>query len=356
MIERAAVRFDLPLPPFVLSVDFGIGRGTTVLFGPSGAGKTTLLETIAGIRRPASGEISIGDVVVFSSSREIDLPPERRRIGWLPQDALLFPHLGVERNLRFGAPPRLSADRFRRVVDVLEIGPLLGRHTTALSGGERRRVALGRAILSEPRLLLLDEPLAGVDVALRQRLLPYMRRITQDPEWATPTLLVTHDLAEARSLASVVVLLDGGTVIGQGPPESTLMLPAALAAAEEMGLDNVFEARVVERLAADGVMRVRSVGGLEIVVPNTEGRDVVSVRIGASDVLVATRRPEGLSAQNVVAGRIAEIAAAPRGRLLRVAAGEEMWVKVTARAVSDLDLEPGREIFLIWKAQSSRVS
>jgi molybdate transport system ATP-binding protein len=292
---------------------------------------------------------------VYSSGARIDVPPERRRVGWVPQDALLFPHLDVERNLRFGARRDLAIERFRHIIDALEIGSLLGRRTSALSGGERRRVALGRAILSEPRLLLFDEPLAGVDVGLRHRLLPYLRRITRDPAWSTPTILVTHELAEARALASTIVLLDRGSVIGTGPPESTLLLPTALAAAEEAGVDNVYEAAVVERFPADGVMRVRTAAGLEIVVPSADGPEPITVSIGASDVLVATQRPEGLSAQNVVAGTVAAVAAAPRGRLVRVTAGEDVWVKVTARAVAELRLEPGRQVFLIWKAQSCRV-
>ncbi len=357
MSERARIRIELPLAPFTLSVDFTLPDGTTVLFGPSGAGKTSVLESVAGLRRLRAGEIILDGVMVYSSERGVNLPPEQRRVGYVPQDALLFPHRTVEGNLGFGMRRESPPDRLRRIAQALEIEALLPRRVETLSGGERRRVALGRALLSEPRILLLDEPLAGTDLALRHRLLPYLRRLTEAKEWSLPTLLVTHDIAEARSLASRVILIDQGAVVGSGPAETMMLRPAALAAADEVGLENVFDAEVIERSVADGVMRVRSRRGLEVTVPLVDGRDSVAVGIGAGEILVALRRPEGITAQNIVAGRIEEVAPAPRGRLLRVAAGEELWVTVTARAVSDLGLgiDPGREVFLVFKAQSCRV-
>ena len=176
------------------------------LFGPSGAGKTTLLESIAGIRRPSRGEIAVDGVTLFSSARNIDVPARHRRIGYVPQDALLFPHMSVRGNLLFGATStRLE---LANVAEMLEIAPLLDRRTQGLSGGERQRVALGRALMTHPALLLMDEPLAAVDRARRERILPYLLRIRR--ELHVPLVYVTHDARELEQIADrVLVLIDG---------------------------------------------------------------------------------------------------------------------------------------------------
>lgn len=176
------------------------------LFGPSGAGKTTLLEAIAGIRQPTRGEIIVDGVTLFSSARGINVPPRHRRIGYVPQDALLFPHMSVRGNLLFGATS--SKLEMATVAEMLEIAPLLDRRTQGLSGGERQRVALGRALMTHPALLLLDEPLAAVDRARRERILPYLLRIRQDLR--VPLIYVTHDADELEQLADrILVIADG---------------------------------------------------------------------------------------------------------------------------------------------------
>ena len=176
------------------------------LFGPSGAGKTTLLEAIAGIRKPTRGEIVVGGVTLFSSARGIDVPPRRRRIGYVPQDALLFPHMSVRGNLMFGATT--SKLEIETVAEMLEIAPLLDRRSHGLSGGERQRVALGRALMTHPALLLMDEPLAAVDRARRERILPYLMRIRR--ELHVPLVYVTHDQQELDQIADRVLTLQAG--------------------------------------------------------------------------------------------------------------------------------------------------
>ena len=178
------------------------------LFGPSGSGKTTLLETIAGFRTPTRGEIVVGGVTMFSSAQRVNVAPRHRRIGYVPQDALLFPHMTVRANLLFGAasaPLDLSA-----VADMLEIAGLLDRATQGLSGGERQRVALGRALMTRPALLLMDEPLAAVDRARRERILPYLLRIRR--ELHVPLIYVTHDAPELEQLADRVLVIDDGRI------------------------------------------------------------------------------------------------------------------------------------------------
>ena len=217
---------DLTQGSFVLAAKVRIDARTAALFGPSGAGKTTILDAIAGLRAPARGSIVVNGRVLFASDTGVNVPPHHRHVGYVPQDVALFPHMDVRANLLYGRHPafaKATAGRpaaktpvgrpdFDRVVGMLEIGGLLDRRVTALSGGERQRVALGRALMSGPSLLLLDEPLAAVDVPLRRRILPYLQRVRD--ELTIPIIYVSHDREEVDELADVVVKVEGGRVIG----------------------------------------------------------------------------------------------------------------------------------------------
>ena len=204
------VDIELVQGTFVLTASIRIEARTAALFGPSGAGKTTILDAIAGLRTPRRGSIAIGGRVLFSSDAGINLPPHRRHVGYVPQDVALFPHMNVRGNLLYGRHPGVSPD-LDRVVGMLEIDRLLDRRVTDLSGGERQRVAVGRALMSGPSLLLLDEPLAAVDVPLRRRILPYLQRVRD--ELRIPIVYVSHDRDEVAELAEVVVLVDAGKII-----------------------------------------------------------------------------------------------------------------------------------------------
>ena len=208
---------DIQLVPgsFTLAARIRIDSAATALFGPSGAGKTTILDAIAGLRTPQSGSIAVDGRVLFCAKDRINLPPQQRRVGYVPQDVALFPHMNVRRNLLYGRHPGLSPD-LDRVVGMLEIDRLLDRRVTDLSGGERQRVALGRALMSGPSLLLLDEPLAAVDVPLRRRILPYLLRVRD--HLRVPIVYVSHDREEVEALADVVVRLDAGRVVGVDTP------------------------------------------------------------------------------------------------------------------------------------------
>jgi molybdate transport system ATP-binding protein len=210
---RGVIALDIELAQgsFVLMATVRIDSRAAALFGPSGAGKTTILDTIAGLRTPRRGSIEVDGRVLFSSTGRINLPPHQRRVGYVPQDVALFPHMNVRRNLLYGRHPGVSPD-LDRVVGMLEIERLVDRDVTELSGGERQRVALGRALMSGPSLLLLDEPLAAVDVPLRRRILPYLRRVRD--EVRVPIVYVSHDREEVEELADVVVRVEGGKVTG----------------------------------------------------------------------------------------------------------------------------------------------
>lgn len=201
------LEFTLRQGPFVLDLHEQLAPGITALFGPSGAGKTTTLDAIAGLRRPSAGRIVVGDRVLFDASRGIDLAPHERHIGYVPQDPALFPHMNVRRNVLYGRRPgqKLSLDT---VTTMLEVGTFLDRRVPDLSGGERQRVALARALMSAPDLLLLDEPLAAVDVERRRRILPYLLRVRDD--LGVPVIYVSHDRAEVNQLADRVIELDHG--------------------------------------------------------------------------------------------------------------------------------------------------
>jgi len=202
--------FTLSQGDFTLSLQETLGDGITALFGPSGSGKTTALDAIAGLRRPGRGSIVVGERTLYDAANGRDLPPHLRRIGYVPQDPALFPHMNVRRNVLYGRRPgqRLALET---VSDMLEVGTLLDRRVSDLSGGERQRVALARALMSAPDLLLLDEPLAAVDVERRRRILPYLLRVRD--ELKVPVVYVSHDRAEVDRLADRVIVLDGGVVV-----------------------------------------------------------------------------------------------------------------------------------------------
>ena len=206
------------LANFALDIDVECRYPVTAIFGPSGSGKTSLLNAVAGLLKPDAGEIAIDDTPLFSSANNIDLAPEKRGVGYVFQNDLLFPHLSVEENLRYGHDllPAV-ARRFApaQIVELLEIGTLLARRPGNLSGGERQRVALGRALLSSPQLLLMDEPLAALDRPLRERVLPYLIRIRD--EFSIPMIYVSHDPAEVNAIADWVLVLDQGRVVRRGP-------------------------------------------------------------------------------------------------------------------------------------------
>ena len=213
----------LPLTTFALEIDTTFDRPITGVFGPSGAGKTSLLDLIAGLRRPVAGRIQLGDEVLFDAGASLLLPPRLRQIGYVPQDLALFPHLSVRGNLLYGCRPAVIANELftlGHVAEVMEIVPLLDRSITNLSGGEQQRVAFARAILSLPRLILLDEPMSSLDTRLKTRLIPFLQRIRD--EFRIPLIYVTHDAHELAALCDEVLLLENGRIVGRGSPEAAI--------------------------------------------------------------------------------------------------------------------------------------
>lgn len=345
------VEVKLPLDTFELDVSLDLDEPVTALFGPSGVGKTSLLEAIAGLRRPVAGEIRIDDEVLFSSRQNVCLAPERRRVGYVPQDGLLFPHLSVHRNLRYGrrTDHGIPVDS---VVEALEIAHLLERYPASLSGGERQRVALGRALASGPRVLLMDEPLAALDVGLKERILPYLARIRE--RYGIPALVVTHDVFEVLTLCDEVIVLEQGHVVGRGAPRAVLTRPGAAGKFFRGRFENVLDVHVTVQEPEEGITRVQTDDGLALAIPYRPDREGTPLLVGifAEDVLLALKPPEGLSARNVITGTIDVVEESGGIAMVRVATPDPIYVKLTHRAVEQLGLESGMPVHLIIKTHS----
>jgi len=352
------VRLRIPLSEFELSVSLDLERPVTALFGPSGVGKTTFLEAMAGLRRPLEGEIRVDDEIVYSSDRGISLAPERRRFGFVPQDALLFPHLDVRANLLYGfreGGPGESGARalsLSSVSEALEIGHLLERRPSRLSGGERQRVALGRALLSKPRLLLLDEPVASLDVELKERVLPYVKRVRELHR--IPALVVSHDIADVLTLADEVVVLDRGSVSDRGAPRAVLTRPVVRGGFFKGRFENLLESRVTAHEPDEGLTRVETERGLPLSIPYREGVLGERVLLGllAEDVLLSKEAPVGLSARNVFGGVIRAIEEQGGVAMVEVDAKDSIYVRLSHGAVRSLDLRAGLFVHLIVKTHS----
>jgi molybdate transport system ATP-binding protein len=324
------------------------------VLGPSGSGKTSLLETIGGLRPRARGRVVLDGVALQDDAKGIRLPPEARRIGYVPQDALLFPHLDVASNIRYGLRRGARAGLISELVEILGIGTLQRRNPGAISGGERQRVALARALASEPRLLLLDEPLAALDVELKERILPYLLRVRD--ALRVPFLYVTHNAGEAAAVAAEALLLRDGAVVGEGPVDSVLAAMAAERVDPGIRYENVL-AGALEPRAAGMETAIFHAAGARLVVPAADevaaGRTVFAV--APEDILVSTRPPERVSARNQLFGRVRSVREDRDGTWLRVEADGIPWtVRLTRAAEQELALSPDSRVWLTIKAHSFR--
>ena len=300
------LRCRIPLAHFELDIDVSFNARLASIFGPSGSGKTTLLDAIAGLRNITTGEIEINGRTLFSSARGINRPPQERGVGYVPQEGALFPHLSVRKNILFGATRDTSGKSkdisLNHVLDVLEIGNLLDRPVTKLSGGEAQRVALARAILSQPQLLLMDEPLASLDITLKEKILPYLARVRD--EFEIPIIYVTHSLAEVLTLADWVLMIKQGQLVTQGVPKEALRSSHAILEIPEEQFENVFSVTLVDSDAEAGRSKVKLQTGEELFIPYLAQSPgpLFQIRISADDIIVATQNPEGISAGNVLPG------------------------------------------------------
>jgi molybdate transport system ATP-binding protein len=328
----------------------------TALFGPSGSGKTTLIAMIAGLIRPDRGRIIVDGRVLVDTDAGTFVPKHKRRIGMVFQDARLFPHLSVAGNLRYGRWFTPAGERYadmEAVVDLLGIRALLGRRPAGLSGGEKQRVAIGRALLASPQLLLMDEPLASLDEARKAEILPYIERLRD--EMQIPIVYVSHSVAEVARLASDVVMLAHGKVIASGPTESVMQRLDLLPEDERGEGGSVLDTRVLRHDERFGMSILASTAG-EIRVPRLDAKAgaPVRIRIRARDVMIATQAPIGLSALNILPGVIVAISRG-EGPAVEVGIdcnGATVLARITEQSRQALELQLGGAVFAVVKTVS----
>lgn len=337
----------LPLSTMSLEVRCGLDDGTTALVGKSGSGKTSLLETIAGLRRTASGRITLDGETLLDSEGDVDVPPEKRRIGYVPQDAALFPHLTVEQNIRFS---RQGSARFDDLCDVLEIEHLLARYPRTLSGGEKQRVALARALMTSPRLLLLDEPLAGIDQPLKEKIVASLRHVRD--ALRVPMIYVTHQVVEALALSRTAMVLDSGKMISYGSSDEILHDRRV---AGDDAVENVFEVAEPDHRRELGLTRVRASHGIELFLPHEKVRDAafpLTVRISGDEIVLFAAHPGVLSARNVLRG-VVRVATRHDGNVeLRIDTPLPLRVRITEAAADELKIAEGKEVWLAIRAHA----
>ncbi len=354
MTAPLSVSIKKRLGAFDLDMTFEGAPGITVLFGPSGAGKSLTLAAIAGAVRPDSGRVAVGGEALFDKCARIDLKPEARRIGWVFQDARLFPHLNVAANLRYGlkrAPVASRGIAFAEVAEVLGLERLLVRRPRDLSSGEAQRVALGRALLSQPRLLLMDEPLSALDAARKGDILAFIERVRE--AFAIPTLYVTHSLAETVRLADRLVVVEAGHVTAQGPLSEVLGRPDLPQLAGRADAAAAVEGVIANHAPERGLTLVRA-GDFDWACSLSAKPVGAAVRlvILARDVILAIQPPLGLSARNVLEGKLLSLAPRADGSVLaRVGVGgRPILAALTPDAVQALGLRPDLPVWAVVKA------
>lgn len=341
---------------FLLDARFTAGGGLTALFGRSGSGKTSIVNIIAGLIKPQKGRVSVDGIVLTDTEQRIFVPRHKRRIGYVFQEGRLFPHLTVHQNLLYGhwfAPKGERREDLDRVVDMLGIDAILDRRPGRLSGGEKQRVAIGRALLANPRLLLMDEPLASLDDARKAEILPYIERLRDQSQ--IPIVYVSHSVGEVARLASTIVLLSNGKVAAVGPVTEIMHRLDLFPLTGHAEAGAIIEATVARHDERFGLTELRSRAGqwrlpLLEAAPGTQLR----LRVRARDVMLATQEPKDLSALNIVPGVVAEIREA-EGPIVDIrldCSGDTLLARLTRYSATRLGLAPGSRVFALVKTVS----
>ena len=339
---------------FALDVAFQLRPGITALFGKSGCGKTTVIQAIAGLLTPDHGRITQDSRVLLDTAQGIALPPHLRHCAVVFQEARLFPHLTVRQNLTYGR--WFATDRHGTALDdiiaLLDIAPLLSRRPGLLSGGEKQRVAIGRALLSNPRILLMDEPLAALDDPRKAEILPYIEQLRD--QTTLPILYVSHALTEVTRLANSLVLIDAGRVLRQGPVAAVLSDPTLARSLGPRDLGSVLRATLSAQ-EPDGLTRLHTAAG-PIFLPriNAPTGTILRVRIAAQDVILSRTRPKGLSALNILPAQVIALHLDDGpGALVQLALGDDrLLARITRRSATALDLQVGTQVFAVLKSMA----
>lgn len=339
---------------FSLEIDCIIKEKVTAFLGASGSGKTTLLNCISGTQNPDQGEIVFQERNLYSSNLGINLPPEKRRIGYVFQEGFLFPHLNIASNIRYGQSRRKRKQHgnVSDIIDILEIGDLLKRYPTQLSGGQRQRVAIARSLAMEPSLLLMDEPLASLDSGLKNRIIPYLHHIKE--RFDTPILYVTHMISEAMALADEAYILTDGKITAHGQPHQLLTSPSAMPIANMTGVENVFSLPIGKSHKEKGITELE-IGEQILKIPYID-KDIgesVPVGIRAEDIIISLEPNLPISARNSLKGRIDKIEKFGDKTILYILVeGFQLSVKITHSAREQLNLLQNSEVYCVIKANA----
>ncbi|HTW58602.1 MAG TPA: molybdenum ABC transporter ATP-binding protein [Terriglobales bacterium] len=350
--------------PFALEVDFQAAPGFTILFGPSGAGKTTLLDCVAGLTTPDSGRIAIASRILFDANQGVNLTVTKRRVGYVFQSLSLFPHMTVEQNVQYGlahASRTSRAAQSSAILDAFRIAHLARRSAREISGGEGQRAALARTLVTDPAILLLDEPLAALDAPTKATIIDDLRAWNHTHR--IPILYVTHSREEVFALGERVIVLDAGRIVAQGTPHEVMTAPTQEMVAQLAGFENIFDATVESVHPDQGSMTCRidqdppmgyGNGPVLLETPLVRAGIGAALRIGirAGDILLATSAPVGLSARNLLPGRVTSLQQRDVIVSARVNCGVEMEVHLTLAARDSLQLAPGKEVWLVIKTHS----
>lgn len=356
MSDKLNINIKKSLGAFTVEVKQSLSlEGITALFGPSGAGKSSLLKLIAGFETPDAGHLSLKDKIWFDSADKINMPPHKRNIGYMFQDGRLFPHMNVRQNLEFAAARAARKISMDQVISAFAVTDLLDHSPTSLSGGERRRVALSRTVLTAPDVLLLDEPLTGLDRARKREILPFIERLPRD--FNIPCLYVTHDIEEVSRLANKVMVMSEGQVSALGDVADILSHLDATPLQSDYDISSVFEGGITGHDKEFCLMQV-DIQGAEINLPQIMGASIgqnIRLRIRASDVAIAAARPKDVSIRNIIAAEITDIIADKHAAYAVVTLqfkGAELRSRITRASCSGLGLKTGMRVYALIKSVS----
>ena len=339
---------------FSLAVNLNLEDKVTGLFGPSGSGKSTLLSILAGLVQPDNGRVVVDGECLFDSATGINIPMHQRRIGLVFQESRLFPHLTIQHNLTYGLHLLAKQNQkfgLNQIVELLEIGNLLKQRPYQLSGGEKQRVTLGRALLSSPRLLLCDEPLAALDTRLKNQILPFLKRVNE--EIKVPMVYVSHSINEVLQLTQSIAMIEAGEIRASGNFYELITHPEVLALAHHLGFDNVLHAKVIEHNNEFGYTLV-ALNENHLFVPllNTAVGVDIALSVPASNVALSLKKLDGLTIQNQLLGVVTAIREVDHRVLVTVDAGFMVVAEITLRALHNLEIKVGKPVCCLIKAQA----
>ncbi len=351
MIE---LNVNLKRDNFALNANLSLEARVTGLFGPSGSGKSTLLSILAGLIKPDHGRVVVDGECLFDSAIGVNIPMHQRRIGLVFQESRLFPHLTIQHNLTYGLHLLTRQKQkfgLKQIVDLLDIEHLLKQRPHQLSGGEKQRVTLGRALLSSPRLLLCDEPLAALDTRLKNQILPFLKRVNE--EIKVPMIYVSHSINEVLQLTQSIAMIEGGHILASGNFYELMQHPEVLSLAHSLGFDNVIQAKVIEHNNVFGYT-IASLNGNHLFVPllnSVIGADV-AVSIPASNIALSIKKLDGLTIQNQLLGVVTAIREVDHRVLVTVDIGFIVVAEITLRALHDLNITLDKPVYCLIKTQA----